>query len=329
MVVPAQAPVRRALELLDVLGEDARMVWAHDGGRRVPGRRRPRRAVARAPASRARPVTITDEQRPRALGAATRRSSSRRGRSTRRSRPPSACGATLAELDVTRGDHVRAVGGGVVGDLAGFCRGDLPARRAGRAGADDASSPRSTRRSAARPASTCRRARTTSAPTTSRWRCSSDLDTLETLPDAERAAGYAEVVKTALIAGGRLWERVSAGAPVDADIVFACARTKVSRRRRRRARRRAAAGAQPRPHRRRTRWRPSRATRGCATARRSALGLLAALRLSGQDALRAQVRDLLAARRPAGDVRRVRHRRGRRGDEARQEAHRRATCRSC
>ena len=35
-----------------------------------------------------------------------------------------------------------------------------------------------------------------------------DTDALATLPAAELAAGYAEVVKTALIAGGELWERV-------------------------------------------------------------------------------------------------------------------------
>ena len=39
---------------------------------------------------------------------------------------------------------------------------------------------------------------------------------LETLPPEERAAGYAEVLKTALIAGGSLWDRVASGAPVDA-----------------------------------------------------------------------------------------------------------------
>ena len=37
-----------------------------------------------------------------------------------------------------------------------------------------------------------------------------DTGALETLPPAELAAGYAEVVKTALIAGGELWERVRA-----------------------------------------------------------------------------------------------------------------------
>ena len=49
----------------------------------------------------------------------------------------------------------------------GLLRGHLPARDARRAGAHHASSPRSTPPTAARPASTCPRPRTTSAPTTS------------------------------------------------------------------------------------------------------------------------------------------------------------------
>ena len=36
------------------------------------------------------------------------------------------------------------------------------------------------------------------------------------------------MIKTALIAGGALWERVRAGAPVDRDLVLACARTKLA-----------------------------------------------------------------------------------------------------
>jgi protocatechuate 3,4-dioxygenase beta subunit len=46
-----------------------------------------------------------------------------------------------------------------------------------------------------------------------------DPTTLATLPAAEHAAGYAEVVKTALIAGGALWDRVGAGEPVDDALV--------------------------------------------------------------------------------------------------------------
>jgi shikimate kinase/3-dehydroquinate synthase len=55
-----------------------------------------------------------------------------------------------------------------------------------------------------------------------------DVDTLDTLPAHEHAAGYAEVVKTALVAGGSLWERVSSGAAVDERIVLDCARAKIA-----------------------------------------------------------------------------------------------------
>ena len=54
---------------------------------------------------------------------------------------------------------------------------------------------------------------------------------LATLPREELAAGFAEVVKTALIAGGALWERVRVLDSLDpeglGDLVFACARTKI------------------------------------------------------------------------------------------------------
>jgi 3-dehydroquinate synthetase len=58
-----------------------------------------------------------------------------------------------------------------------------------------------------------------------------DTSTLATLPAEEMAAGFAEVVKTALIAGGGLWERVRALEELDpeslVDVVFDCARTKL------------------------------------------------------------------------------------------------------
>src|SRR4029453_16472695 len=44
-----------------------------------------------------------------------------------------------------------------------------------------------------------------------------DPAALETLPPEELSAGYAEVVKTALIAGAPLWARVRQGGDVDAD----------------------------------------------------------------------------------------------------------------
>jgi shikimate kinase/3-dehydroquinate synthase len=58
-----------------------------------------------------------------------------------------------------------------------------------------------------------------------------DPGALATLPDEELAAGFVEVVKTALIAGGELWERVAGLDALDPasldDVVFACARTKI------------------------------------------------------------------------------------------------------
>jgi 3-dehydroquinate synthetase len=121
-----------------------------------------------------------------------------------------------------------------------------------------------------------------------------DLDTLDTLPPEEHAAGYAEVVKTALIAGGPLWERVAAGAAVDESVVLACARTKLG-----------VVGADERDGGERqllnlghTVGHAIETVTGYRRYRHGeavALGLLAALRLSGVDDLRAQVASLLQA----------------------------------
>jgi 3-dehydroquinate dehydratase type II len=58
-----------------------------------------------------------------------------------------------------------------------------------------------------------------------------DTGTLATLPAVEIAAGFAEVVKTALIAGDWLWDRVRALERLDPaeldDVIFACVRTKL------------------------------------------------------------------------------------------------------
>jgi shikimate kinase / 3-dehydroquinate synthase len=124
-----------------------------------------------------------------------------------------------------------------------------------------------------------------------------DTTTLATLPREELAAGFVEVVKTALIAGGELWERVRAIDALDPsaldDVIFACARTKL-----------AIVAADERDAGRRAvlnlghtvghaieaatdygRYRHGEAV---------GLGLLAALRLSGAEELRAEVSDLLA-----------------------------------
>jgi 3-dehydroquinate synthetase len=58
----------------------------------------------------------------------------------------------------------------------------------------------------------------------------SDTSALATLPPAELAAGFVEAVKTGLLAGGGLWERVRGIERLDPadldDVVFECARYK-------------------------------------------------------------------------------------------------------
>jgi shikimate kinase/3-dehydroquinate synthase len=197
----------------------------------------------------------------------------------------------LADAGATRADHVVAVGGGVVGDLAGFAaacfqRGipvvqvpttvvsQVDSAYGGKTGVD---LPEAKNYVGVyhQPAGVI-----------------VDTSTLATLPPEEHAAGYAEVVKTALIAGGVLWDRVSSGAPVDDDVILACARTKL-----------ATVAADERDGGRRqvlnlghTIGHAIETVTGYARYRHGeavALGLLAALTLSGQDDLRDEVRALL------------------------------------
>jgi shikimate kinase/3-dehydroquinate synthase len=123
-----------------------------------------------------------------------------------------------------------------------------------------------------------------------------DPITLVTLPDAEVAAGYAEVIKTALIAGGELWETVRHGAePDDPGIITACAHTKlriVARDERDGGLRQVLNFGHTVGHAIETVTGYARYRHGEAVA----LGLLAALQLSGQPELRDEVRGLFAAR---------------------------------
>jgi len=198
----------------------------------------------------------------------------------------------LAAQGAGHDDHVVALGGGVVGDLAGFCaatyqRGvpvvqvpttivaQVDSAYGGKTGID---LPEAKNYVGAyhQPAAVV-----------------TDVDTLATLPAQERAAGYAEVVKTALIAGGSLWERIAAGAQVDERIVLDCARAKLSV---------VAAderdgGARQLLNLGHTVGHAIETVTGYRRYRHGeavALGLLAALRLSEQDELRRQVADLLA-----------------------------------
>jgi shikimate kinase/3-dehydroquinate synthase len=199
----------------------------------------------------------------------------------------------LAAEGMGRDDHLVALGGGVVGDLAGFCAatyqrgvpvvqvpttvvGQVDSAYGGKTGID---LPEAKNYVGAyhQPAAVI-----------------TDLDTLETLPSQEHAAGYAEVVKTALIAGGSLWERVAAGAPVDESVVLACARTKlgvVAADERDAGARQLLNLGHTIGHAIETVTAYRRYRHGEAVA----LGLLAALRLSGVDELRAQVASLLEA----------------------------------
>jgi shikimate kinase/3-dehydroquinate synthase len=201
----------------------------------------------------------------------------------------------LASAGMTRSDHLVALGGGVVGDLAGFCaatyqRGvpvvhipttlvaQVDSAYGGKTGVD---LPAAKNYVGAyhQPAAVL-----------------VDPDTLATLPPAELAAGWVEVLKTALIAGGELWERVrgSSGCEVDERTIVACAATKL-----------AIVAADERDsgvrqvlnlghtvgHAIETVTGYTRYRHGEAVG----LGLLAALRLSGADDLRTQVRELLQA----------------------------------
>jgi shikimate kinase/3-dehydroquinate synthase len=122
-----------------------------------------------------------------------------------------------------------------------------------------------------------------------------DPDVLQTLPREDLSAGWVEVLKTALIAGGRLWETVSAGGEVDEDTILACIRTKlavVAADERDAGRRQVLNLGHTVGHAIETATGYDRYRHGEAVG----LGLLAALRLSGQSELREQVRELLRAR---------------------------------
>ncbi|HEY1690099.1 MAG TPA: 3-dehydroquinate synthase [Solirubrobacteraceae bacterium] len=216
----------------------------------------------------------------------------------------------LLEAGMRRSDHVVALGGGVVGDLAGFCaatyqRGvpvvqvpttlvaQVDSAYGGKTGVD---LPQGKNYVGAyhQPAGVI-----------------VDPATLASLPRAELAAGWVEVLKTALLAGGALWERVSslappaaeparepagAGAkgPVDQDVILACARLKldvVARDERDSGLRQTLNLGHTIGHAIETATGYGRYLHGEAVG----LGLLAALRLSGAPQLRDQLAQLLSA----------------------------------
>jgi len=202
----------------------------------------------------------------------------------------------LARAGMTRDNHLVALGGGVVGDLAGFCahlyqRGvpvvqvpttlvaQVDSALGGKTGVD---LPEGKNYAGAYqlPAAVI-----------------ADTTALRTLPREELAAGFVEVLKTGLLAGGALWERVRTLGEIDPDglddVVFACARYKCE-----------VVAADERDDGRRavlnlghTVGHAIEAATGYTAYRHGeavGLGLLAALRLSGAPALRDEVEAILA-----------------------------------
>ena len=203
----------------------------------------------------------------------------------------------LARGGMTRQDVVVALGGGVVGDLAGFCaatyqRGvryvqvpttlvaQVDSAYGGKTGVD------------------LTEAKNYVGAFHQPSAVITDTATLGTLPDAELAAGYAELLKTALIAGGDLWERVRENAdedPTDPGLIAACALTKL----RIVARDERDAGSRQVLNLGHTVGHAIETVTGYAYYRHGeavALGLLAALRLSEQHDLRQEVEQLLKNR---------------------------------
>ena len=198
----------------------------------------------------------------------------------------------LARAGMTRQDVVVALGGGVVGDLAGFCaatfqRGvryvgvptslvaQVDSAYGGKTGVD-LSEAKNYVGAYHQPAAVI-----------------ADTDALTTLPAAELAAGFAEVLKTALIAGGPLWDRIRAGGdPTASGAILECARAKL----RVVAQDERDAGVRQVLNLGHTVGHAIETVTGYARYRHGeavGLGLLAALRLSGQDQLRDEVRELL------------------------------------
>ena len=203
----------------------------------------------------------------------------------------------LADAGAHRDDCVLAFGGGVVGDLAGFCaatyqRGvplvqapttlvaQVDSAYGGKTGVD------------------LPEAKNYVGAYHQPIAVLADPTVLATLPGEEVAAGFVEVLKTALISGGELWQRVRGMEVLDPadmeDVVFACARTKIE-----------VVAADERDSGRRavlnlghTVGHAIEAATGYSRYRHGeavGLGLLAALRLSGADGLRGEVEGILAS----------------------------------
>ena len=200
----------------------------------------------------------------------------------------------LADAGARRDDGVLAFGGGVVGDLAGFCaatyqRG-VPVIQAPTTLVAQVDSAYGGKTGVDLP-----EAKNYAGAYHMPEAVLAEPGALGTLPAEELAAGFAEVVKTSLIAGGALWDQVRALRAVDAEalggLVFECARVKidiVAEDERDSGRRQVLNLGHTVGH-------AIEAASGYGRYRHGeavALGLLAALRLSGADDLRAEVAEL-------------------------------------
>jgi 3-dehydroquinate synthetase/shikimate kinase len=198
----------------------------------------------------------------------------------------------LAAQGITRADHVVALGGGVVGDVAGFCAATYQ-RGIGVVHVPTTLVAQVDSAYGGKTAVDLPEAKNYVGAYHQPTAVLTDPALLATLPAEEVAAGYAEVLKTALIAGGGLWERVSAGEPIDDATIAGCARAKlrvVAADERDGGARQVLNLGHTVGHAIETATGYSRYRHGESVG----LGLLAALRLSGQDALRELVGDLLA-----------------------------------
>ena len=199
----------------------------------------------------------------------------------------------MVRSGVTRTDVAVAVGGGVIGDIAGFCaatyqRGmrvvqvpttlvaQVDSAYGGKTGVDLAEA-KNYVGAFHQPSAVI-----------------ADTATLATLPPEEVAAGYAEVIKTGLITGGPLWQRISSGAaPDDPDVIAGCALAKL----RIVAEDELDTGVRQLLNLGHTVGHAIETSTGYARYRHGeavGLGLLAELRLSGADALRGEVLELMS-----------------------------------
>jgi shikimate kinase/3-dehydroquinate synthase len=301
--VPAQrgTEVAAVLAALEGLPKDTKLLWAATSSADYPvyiGSGLVTTSGFWPPAVRGRRYVVTDEQVARHYGEAVAEIAHRfavpAGEGSKTIAQAEAVWRALAGAEMTRGDVVVAVGGGVVGDLAGFCaatyqRGvsyvqvpttlvaQVDSAYGGKTGID---LPEAKNYVGAyhQPSAVI-----------------ADPQTLFTLPAAELAAGYAEVLKTALIAGGHLWESIRAGGdPSSSQTITACVRTKL----RIVAQDERDAGLRQVLNLGHTVGHALEAATGYRRYRHGeavGLGLLAALRLSGQSALRDEVGGLLEA----------------------------------